>query len=403
MSHTSVVGKLPVVDWKEDADLGTGADLLHTLEDSRQRSWGAQSARGLEIFAYDEAASVLRSRDFVTPFGRLSTNSGLTPEDGWIYFHMERMLAGVQGPEHIKLKGIFLEFFGPRAVGRWKEDIQELVLKLTRDAAVDNKIDIAKEVCLVLPAYLFCRLINRPDEDALFLAKTSDEILTIFEQNPLNRDTILRAGRAMKDYADRLLRERESNLGDDLVSYLIVKRNEGALTDEELTHNVAMLLEASVDNTGNQFALTMHHLLSVPGRWQEVARDRSLIQTAISESIRLTPKVATVNRIARVDTEVNNVSVAEGSWVSVSIIAAHRDPTGMPDVLNFDMHRIKPRQPLVFGGGMYMCLGMFLSLLELEEGIATLVQAFPHMKLNGDISWNLTSRNITVQALPVSL
>ena len=403
MSGSSEDVVLPKVQWKADPDLGDGAELLANLDARRAQSWGAHSQRGLEIFAYSQAASVLRSRDFISPFGRLSANSGLTPEDGWIYYHMERMLAGVQGPEHVRLKGIFLEFFGPRAVGRWKDDIRALVKKLIEGARSGNSLDLAQDVCLVLPAYLFCRLIDRPEQDALFLAKTSDEILKIFEQNPQNRETILRAGRAMKDYTERLLIEREKELGDDLVSYLIIKRNEGALTDEELTHNVAMMLEASVDNTGNQFALTMLHLLSVPDRWEAVTRDRSLISAAISESIRVTPKVSTINRIASVDTQVSGVSIDKGTWISVSTLSAHRDPAGMADACTFDMHRKDGRQPLVFGGGMYMCLGMFLSMLELEEGICTLADEFPDLKLDGECSWSMTSRNITVESLKVCL
>ncbi|WP_321894002.1 cytochrome P450 [Paraburkholderia tropica] len=393
---------LPSVDWEMDEDLGRGAVLVERLEAQRAKSWGAVSRRGLEVFSYDKAAQILRSRDFYTPFGKLSDNSGLVPEDGWTYFHMERMLAGVKGPEHVKLKSIFLDFFGPRAVEKWRPHVADIVDRLSREQEGEESFDLAK-VCLKLPAFLFCRLINKPDKDAEFLVKTSDEILKIFEQNPANRDVILQSGNALKQYTDALLRERKEDRGDDLISFLIGKQESGLLTDEELTHNVAMLLEASVDNTGNQFALTMMHLLSEPARWDRLVADPSRTVPSINESIRITPKVSTINRITARDTQIDGHEISAGTWVSISVIAAHRDKAGMPDADVFDQGRSTARAPLVFGGGMHLCLGMLLSMLELEEGIATLARKYPRMRLSGEPHWTLTSRNITVESMPVTV
>ncbi len=89
--------------------------------------------------------------------------------------------------------------------------------------------DLAQDVCLVLPALLFYRLINRPDEEAFFLARVSDEILKIFEQNPANRDSVIRAGTELKAYTDDLVAERRANPGDDLISYLIGKQQQGMI------------------------------------------------------------------------------------------------------------------------------------------------------------------------------
>ncbi|MFJ7005110.1 cytochrome P450 [Pseudomonas putida] len=403
MNDLLVSAQLPVVSWASDGDLGEGEALLATLDACRLESWGARSIRGFEIFRYAEASSILRSRDFASPFGKLSENSGLTPEDGWIYHHMGSTLANVQGPAHVKLKSIFLEFFGPRAIGRWRSHVRDIVRSRVKTSAKDGALDLARDVCLVLPAYLFCRMIARPDEDAAFLAHTSDEILTIFDQDPKNRDRIIKAGNRLKTYTENLIAERTLSRGDDLISYLIGKREEGALSHDELVNNVAMLLEASVDNTGNQFALTMHHLLSVPERWQHIKDNPGLIKKAIDESIRITPKVTTINRIANIDTVVNGVSIPAGSWISVSILGAQRDTTGLPEAARYNLDRVSERPHLVFGGGVYMCLGMLLSLLELEEGIATLAEEFPDLALIAPLEQTFTARNITVQSLKVKI
>lgn len=275
--------------WTCDADLGQGEALRSTLSKCRLENWGAWSKRGLEIFRYAEAARVLRSREFLSPFGNLSVRSGLTPEDGWIYFHLEKMLAGMAGSEHLRLKAILLEFFGPRAVEKWRPALHDIVGRLVQAAEPNKPFDIAQNLCLVLPAFLFCRLIDRPDNDAAFLAKTSDEILKIFSQDPKNRESIIEAGRALKTYTEDLIAQRRGSRADDLISFMVRKQEDGYLSEEELTHNIAMILEASVDNTGNQFALTLMHLLHSPDRWQQVVADPTLIRQAISESIRVTP------------------------------------------------------------------------------------------------------------------
>ncbi|WP_321893271.1 cytochrome P450 [Paraburkholderia tropica] len=125
-----------------------------------------------------------------------------------------------------------------------------------------------------------------------------------------------------------------------------------------------MLLEASVDNTGYQFALAMMHLLQDPGRWDRIVADVALIPSSINEAIRLTPKVATINRIAKEDTEVAGELVKQGTWVSISVLSAHRDTVALPDAATYDLDRQGSRPHLVFGGGMHLCLGMLLSMVD---------------------------------------
>src|SRR5690606_22689575 len=104
---------------------------------------------------------------------------------------------------------------------------------------------------------------------------------------------IVRARRASGD-------ERE-----DLISFMQNVELEGQrFTDEEITGFVRMLLLAAAETTSRSFANLLIMLFENPEAMEKVRADRSLINKAITESMRLDPVATNLARIAAQDMEV---------------------------------------------------------------------------------------------------
>ena len=68
--------------------------------------------------------------------------------------------------------------------------------------------------------------------------------------------------------------------------------------------------------------------------------------------------------------------------MALSTLSAMRDETSVAAPETFDLNRQDTVRPhLVFGGGAHRCLGEMLARIELEEGLAALMDGAPDIEL----------------------
>lgn len=402
MGHA--VADLPFVAEVGTSDLGRNETLVQTLSAHRARAWGAFSPRGLEVFRYKEAIRILRGKEFQTDLSALYTVVGLPADLGSGPDGKSNNMLAVNGPEHTKLRLLFTEFFSPNRVLAWRRDIVEIAERLLADARTGtSRFDLAQAVCHRLPAVLFCRMIGAPDEDAGFIQRMSDSLLKVFLADPSHRNSILQANLELDAYIVDLIAERRARPGDDFVSYFLMRQRGAGLTDANIVANVRMFLSASSENTGNQFAKLMIDLLQDPVLWNAVRANPDFLAPAADESIRLYPRVGLINRRCTTAAEINGVPIPKGMMVSVSVIAAQRDPDGLEDAGAFSLKRGGARPHLTFGGGAHYCIGTMLAKLEIVAGAEVIVNAVPNLRLSGPPEWTLLDRSMTVESIPVEL
>ena len=95
-----------------------------------------------------------------------------------------------------------------------------------------------------------------------------------------------------------------------------------------------------------------------------MSADRSLVDAAVEESLRLEPAAARVDRYATADVDLEGASIRERDLVIVSLAAANRDPLHFPDPDRFDVHRPNSRSHVTFAQGPHVCIGAQLARLE---------------------------------------
>jgi cytochrome P450 len=83
--------------------------------------------------------------------------------------------------------------------------------------------------------------------------------------------------------------------------------------------------------------------------------------------------------MARRDTEVEGVPVAEGEIVVTVLGAANRDPAVFSDPDRFDVTRRNARDHVAFSSGIHYCLGAALARMEGEVALRALFTRFPDL------------------------
>ena len=129
-------------------------------------------------------------------------------------------------------------------------------------------------------------------------------------------------------------------------------------------------------------AVQVSLLLEHREQWDAVRTDQSLIPGAVSEAMRFEPTVGSIPRFTLEDIALDGHVVPRNSILTLSTMSAMRDPTQYAEPDRFNIHRTDhPRRHLVFGAGAHRCLGETLARVELEEGLAALLERLPELRL----------------------
>jgi cytochrome P450 len=377
-----------------------GHELIAALDEQRERHTIAPSERGYEVFRFEEGQALLRDRRLGTDHMALVRHVGI-PE-GPIHDFKERMLLSSQGARRTKLRIPVSRLLAPAGAQGMVEVIRAIAGRLFDELDASGECDLLR-VCERMPAELYCHWVDAPSTDAPFVARISDQVLSIFNQDPADRDRIVSGYEELFPYLQERIAERRAHPGEDFLSHLIGLQESGKLTEPELADYAAMLLEASTDNTTHQIANMLGIVLERPATLRRLAADPALIPRMVEESIRYRARMVVQDRITREPVSIDGVDVPAGCHVFVWTWAAHRDPRmcASPEVL--DISSDEPRPTLNFGGGEYACLGQHVARLEMAEVLRVLVERFPDASLARPVGWWHSGFTSGASSLPVRL
>jgi len=157
------------------------------------------------------------------------------------------------------------------------------------------------------------------------------------------------------------------------------------LTDDELVANAAVFLFGGIETSEGMTSNLLHHLLADPDQLASVRADRSLIDAAVEESLRLEPAAARVDRYATADVELEGASIRDRDLVIVSLAAAIRDPQHILDPARFDVLRANSRSHVTFAQGPHACIGAQLARLETRATLNAVLDLLPGIELVGAV------------------
>ena len=192
----------------------------------------------------------------------------------------------------------------------------------------------------------------------------------------------------LSDYVEAAAEERRAAPRQDLISVLVAKEEEDALTLDEVIGFVILMLIAGNETTTNLIGNTAVALLDNPDQLAAVQAEPALIPDLVEEALRYTSPVQLLFRQTLREVKLAGVTLPAGAIVLPSYAAANRDPARFPDPDRFDVKR-NAQGHLAFGLGIHFCLGAGLARLEARVAFEGLVSSLEKLeRRDSSLRWS---------------
>ncbi|MEC9152543.1 MAG: cytochrome P450 [Pseudomonadota bacterium] len=332
---------------------------------------------------YADVMAVYRDRRFSSDKkAEFGPKYGDTP----LYTHHTTSLVFNDPPLHTRVRKLLAPAFTPRALRILEPKFVTLVDGLLNEAEDRGSMDLIGDFASALPVEIIGDMLGVPRKDRGPLRAWSMAILGALEPvlTPDAEKTGNDAVTRFSTYLAGLIADRRRIPRDDDVLTALVTGNVGGekLSEDELIHNCIFLLNAGHETTTNLIGNGVAALIEYPEERAKLQADPCLIDSAIEEFLRFESSNQLGNRRATEDVEIGGIAMPAGTFITLSIGAANRDPTVFADPERLDITR-SPNRHLAFGAGIHACAGMTLARMEGRIAIKRLMKRFPDFKPNG--------------------
>ena len=345
--------------------------VLAALRSSEPVSW-LPALNGWLVTRYDLVTQVMRdSTTFTVDDPRFSTAQVVGPS-----------MLSLDGEAHARHREPFAPPFRPRAVReRFAEATAAEADHLIDRFEQNGTAELRRAFAGPLAASIMARALGLEQDEVATMLGWYDAIVAAVTDVTAGRDVPSSGQEAFDALRDRLQSVIAQGPEDSLLGAAAAQQD---LTTEQIVSNAAVLLFGGIETTEGMIANALLDLLEHPELLAWIGHDRSRLDAALEESLRLEPAAAVVDRYATTDTELRDAQIRRGELVRVSISAANRDPAVFPDPNRFDPGRVDraatPRRHLTFAHGPHVCLGVHLARLEGRTGLETIFQRLPDMR-----------------------
>lgn len=323
-----------------------------------------------------------------------------------LFRHHTTSLVFNDAPYHTRVRRTIMGALVPKALSPLEPKLERLVGRLLDEAAARGRIDAIADFAGAIPVEVIGDLLNVPMADRAPLRGWSLAILGALEP-VLSAEAFARGEAALGEfhaYLSDLVAERRRRPGDpehDVLTRLI--QSEGApLSEHELIENCVFLLNAGHETTTNLIGNAIELFARFPDARARLAANGELIRSAIEEVLRYESSNQLGNRITTREVAIGTERLAAGTFVTLGIGAANRDPGEFADPDRFDIAR-HPNRHLAFAAGPHQCAGMNLARMEGRIAIARFLARFPAYELAGPPERNRRARFRGFARLPVKL
>ncbi len=313
------------------------------------------------------------------------TDQGVDSGPVWDWWRL--MLTNLNGARHARLRGLVSRAFTPRAVQRLRPRIRALALELLEKHAAPGRTDIVSGLAHELPSRIMCELLGVDPDDHEEFAGWSTQLGSVLAAviTPELLEQTEPAVRSLYAYVRERIAERRARPRDDLLGALVgsADADDELYDDEELVVLAINLLFGGHDSSRSLIAVALMLLLCHPDQLEAVRRDPGLVAGAVDEILRHEPVIGSMGRVVHTDIEVEGHTIAAGTPIMLSVLAANRDPELFDDPDRFDVTR-PARRAFGFGWGSHVCLGAALARAELQEVIPVILERCRSIELEID-------------------
>ena len=152
----------------------------------------------------------------------------------------------------------------------------------------------------------------------------------------------------------------------DLISMLAHNPATRDMPPMEFMGNLVLLIVGGNDTTRNSISGGVYFLNKNPDEYQKLRDKPELIESMVSEVIRVQTPLAHMRRTALADSILGGKHIHKGDKVVMWYCSANNDETAIDEPEKFIIDRARPRQHMSFGFGIHRCVGNRLAELQLK-------------------------------------
>jgi unspecific monooxygenase len=338
---------------------------------------------GFWCFArFVDISALLRDRRF----GRTAAEAGPRESEPHLepFDALERhSMLELEPPEHTRLRNLVNRAFVSRRIEGLRPGIERLAHERIDAFAAGRSADLVAQFGSPIPVAVIADLLGVPRDMGLKLVDWSHRMVAMYQfgAGRAAEDRAAEAARAFADYVRGFARARRGDLGDDLVSQLLIAESDGGkLSEDELIATVILLLnaghEATVQAIGNGVKIMLEQGVDA----RQAFASESATQATVEELLRLDPPLHLFARYALEEVEFAGVKLLKGEKIGLLLGAANRDPERFPNPDAFDPGRT-PNPHVSFGAGIHFCVGAPLARLELAVALPVLFARLKGLRL----------------------
>ncbi|WP_280464701.1 cytochrome P450 family protein, partial [Nocardia brasiliensis] len=319
-------------------------------------------------------------------------------------------------PDHTRLRRLVSKAFTARTVDQLHPRIETLADELLDRMAGAPEVDLIEGYALPIPITVICELFGVPEADRNRFRELSTTMTATSAENvedpdaadsPFYATAAQRAAASVElaTYLIGLIAERTENLGEDLLSQLILANHEGdKLSDQELIAMLFLILVAGHETTVNLIGNGLLALLRDRALYTELTAEPERIPAAIEEFLRYEgPVHVSTLRYTAEPITLAGIDIPADELISVSLLAANHDPGRFTHPDRIRIGQAAKGGHLAFGHGIHYCVGAPLARLEARLAFEKILARYPDMRLAEAVRWRPSSTFRGVQSLPVVL
>lgn len=308
-------------------------------------------------------------------------------------------------PKHTHMRRFVTDAFTPRRIDQLRPRFQELADSLVDGLPESGPADLVTGFAAGFPFQVLAEVIGLPGELAARFDRDWGKVVQPVGPTDPGRPLYEARLHGLESYiAEVVAHKREQHGDDDLLGRLVMARDRGELSQEELDSMIFQLLVAGQEPVTNQITTALIALLRHPDQLARLRDDPGLLPRAVEELLRYDSAFElTTWRFFDQDSDLYGTRIPAGDSVIVSLCAANRDPRRFEDPDTLDLDR-SPNPHLAFGHGIHFCPGAALARAELQIALGTLLTRLPGLRLairDEDIEWSPAVLGRGTNYLPV--